>query len=73
MLISQCPEGRRDENTKASFVHCFICRDDRAKSPEDGMPSGGVSPEGFKLEGFSEPRFLFAIIKENSVPNTRGL
>lgn len=70
MLTSPCHEGRKDKSTKDSFINCFNYRYDRAKSLENGMPRGVVTPKGFKLEGFSEKRFLFTIIKENSIPNT---
>lgn len=69
LLTSQCHEGRKDKITKASFVNY------REEGPEaqEWDPTGGVIPEGFKLEGFSEISSMFTIIKENSIPNMRGL
>ena len=63
LFTSQCHEGRRNENTKASFASCFNYRGGRAGSPENGMPRGGVNPEVFKSKGFSEKRALFTSSK----------
>ena len=63
--------GRRDENTKASCASCFNYRDRGAKDPENRMSRGGVIPEGYRLEGFSEKRSPFTITEKSSIPKTK--
>jgi len=70
-MFLQCHEGRRDENTKASFASCFNYRDRGAEDPENGMSRRGVIPEGYRLEGFSEKRSSFTIIEKSSVLKMR--
>lgn len=69
LFTSQCHEGRRDENTKASFASCFNYRGGRAGSPE----KRGCDPGGLQIQRILWEEILVYIIEENSIPKMRGV